>query len=91
MKLPIVQQQNKSWVNGFFNNSGGLKVLLVCISLFAGASVQAHPHSWVDTKTVIQGSDSHISGFHMSWTFDVGLHRDQTYGNPFFFLCLFFL
>ncbi|WP_019615612.1 DUF1007 family protein [Psychromonas ossibalaenae] len=70
MKLPIVQQQNKPWVNGFFNNSGELKVLLLCLSLFAAASVQAHPHSWVDTKTVIQGSDSHISGFHMSWSFD---------------------
>ncbi|WP_028863966.1 DUF1007 family protein [Psychromonas aquimarina] len=73
MKLPIVQQQSRPWVNGFFSSSGELKLLLACIALMvmsAAPSAQAHPHSWVDTKTVIQGSDSHISGFHMSWTFD---------------------
>jgi tRNA threonylcarbamoyladenosine biosynthesis protein TsaE len=33
-------------------------------------SVQAHPHSWIDLKTEIEGNQNQITGFKMSWTFD---------------------
>lgn len=31
---------------------------------------QAHPHSWVDMKTYVQGTTDTITGFKLSWTFD---------------------
>jgi len=34
------------------------------------AYANAHPHSWIDVKTVIVGDESNITGFDMSWTFD---------------------
>lgn len=33
-------------------------------------SVIAHPHSWIDLKTFIEGSETELTGFHMQWTFD---------------------
>ncbi len=33
-------------------------------------SVQAHPHSWVEMKTYVQGSETLITGFQMEWVFD---------------------
>jgi len=33
-------------------------------------TVQAHPHSWIDLKTEIEGNQNQITGFKMSWTFD---------------------
>ena len=39
--------------------------------LFSGSpTAQAHPHSWVEMKTHIEGSDRTITGFRMEWTFD---------------------
>jgi ABC-type uncharacterized transport system substrate-binding protein len=42
--------------------------LLMCM-LLSGASL-AHPHSWVDITTEIQGDANQITGFKMRWTFD---------------------
>lgn len=42
--------------------------LLMC-SLLSAVS-HAHPHSWVDITTEIQGDASQITGFKMRWTFD---------------------
>jgi len=33
-------------------------------------NIQAHPHSWIDLKTEIEGEQGVITGFKMSWTFD---------------------
>lgn len=30
----------------------------------------AHPHSWIEMKTEIVGSDGNVNGFKMEWTFD---------------------
>lgn len=32
--------------------------------------VSAHPHSFIQTKTEIQGDNNQITGFKMTWTFD---------------------
>ncbi|MCG9596266.1 DUF1007 family protein [Vibrio sp. Isolate25] len=32
--------------------------------------LQAHPNSWLDLKTHIEGQESMITGFEMEWTFD---------------------
>jgi len=46
-------------------------LLFILIALFyPTSSVQAHPHSWIDLKTTIIGTDTHITGFNMSWSFD---------------------
>ncbi|EAS66383.1 DUF1007 domain-containing protein [Photobacterium sp. GB-27] len=44
-------------------------ILLSSLTLFSTAS-QAHPHSWIDMKTYIQGDKKQITGFKMVWTFD---------------------
>lgn len=41
-------------------------ILGLCLTHFS----YAHPHSWVDLKTHIQGEDGMITGFQMEWTFD---------------------
>lgn len=38
--------------------------------MFVVFSIQAHPHSWIDTKTYIEGEKGVITGFKMEWTFD---------------------
>ncbi len=48
-----------------------IRFLLPLLSgLFFTAKAQAHPHSWVDLQTTIEGDSTHITGFKMSWTFD---------------------
>lgn len=44
---------------------GGLMVLVMNTT-----TVWAHPHSWIDTTTTIEGDGQAITGFHMAWTFD---------------------
>ncbi|KLV07317.1 hypothetical protein ABT56_06710 [Photobacterium aquae] len=43
--------------------------LWVIVAFFAPA-VQAHPHSWIEMKTYIEGGDGMITGFRMEWSFD---------------------
>jgi len=40
------------------------------LSVVVSFSSQAHPHSWIDLKTEIEGNENQITGFKMSWTFD---------------------
>ncbi len=44
--------------------------VLLLISFLPATALHAHPHSWLDVKTTIEGKDNHITGFSMSWTFD---------------------
>lgn len=46
-------------------------LLIACFALtFSSAPSQAHPHSWIEIKTHILGSESAITGFKMEWRFD---------------------
>ncbi|WP_245798175.1 DUF1007 family protein [Vibrio ostreicida] len=45
---------------------GLVGMVAVCIS----SLVHAHPHSWVDMKTQIEGENGLVSGIKMEWTFD---------------------
>jgi len=45
-------------------------ISFLCVSLLLSINVQAHPHSWIDIKTVVVGDANNITGFDMSWTFD---------------------
>lgn len=38
--------------------------------LFLAPSLQAHPHSWVEMKTHIEGENGMITGLSMEWSFD---------------------
>ncbi|NOI17360.1 DUF1007 family protein [Vibrio coralliilyticus] len=40
------------------------------LALIIAPSVQAHPHSWIDLKTYIQGKNGMITSLMMEWTFD---------------------
>jgi len=47
------------------------KYLSPClVVLLFTSSVQAHPHSWIDMKTYIEGENGVITGFKMEWSFD---------------------
>ncbi|WED23319.1 DUF1007 family protein [Vibrio sp. JC009] len=46
-----------------------LRCFLLFLLLIPGV-VSAHPHSWIDLKTSIQGTEKEITGFRMEWTFD---------------------
>jgi len=47
-----------------------LQVTIMLIGVFMSMNSTAHPHSWVDMKTEIQGDGNHITGFIMTWEFD---------------------
>jgi len=47
-----------------------LQVTMVFIGMLMSMNSYAHPHSWVDMKTEIQGDGKHITGFTMTWEFD---------------------
>jgi len=47
-----------------------IALLQLLIALFYVPNTQAHPHSWVDLQTTIEGDGNYITGFNMSWTFD---------------------
>ena len=38
--------------------------------LFFPSFIHAHPHSWIEMKTLIEGQNGKISGLKMEWTFD---------------------
>ncbi|WP_228481348.1 DUF1007 family protein [Vibrio fluminensis] len=43
-------------------------IVVTCV--FAAFFAHAHPHSWIDTKTYIQGENGVITGLQMQWSFD---------------------
>ena len=45
-------------------------LVLLSFMLSGSPSALAHPHSWVDMKTHIEGKGGVITGFQMEWTFD---------------------
>ena len=47
-----------------------LQVTIMFIGVLMSVNSYAHPHSWVDMKTEIQGDGKHITGFLMTWEFD---------------------
>jgi len=44
--------------------------LLLLLLIATPTFIQAHPHSWVEMRTTVQGTNQHITGLQMSWTFD---------------------
>jgi len=46
------------------------RLLLLAITLSMPLKSFAHPHSWVDMKTEVDGTKDEILGFKMQWTFD---------------------
>lgn len=44
--------------------------LIISSALLLTSSVSAHPHSWIELKTYIEGQDGVITGFKMEWSFD---------------------
>jgi len=43
---------------------------IIIINFTMPINVQAHPHSWINLKTKIEGKGNQILGLTMSWTFD---------------------
>ena len=46
------------------------KTLTLCLTALLAPTVSAHPHSWVDLKTYIEGEEGVVTGLKMEWTFD---------------------
>lgn len=44
--------------------------LIILAGMLYSVTPLAHPHSWVDLHTEIQGDQTQITGFKMQWTFD---------------------
>ena len=60
----------------------GVRLLQMLMGIFFTLNVQAHPHSWVDLKTTIEGDENAITGFNMSWTFDAMTSFYMLDGKP---------
>lgn len=46
------------------------KILLIAMFSLASLRVSAHPHSWIDIESYIDGSAQQIQGIRMLWKFD---------------------
>lgn len=44
--------------------------LAFIIVVLTSCNAQAHPHSWVEMKTYVEGKNGVITGFKMEWSFD---------------------
>ncbi|NVN83585.1 MULTISPECIES: DUF1007 family protein [unclassified Vibrio] len=59
------------YVSRFSAGLRSIKRLPLWLALFSFApSLSAHPHSWIEMKTHIEGEDGMITGFSMEWSFD---------------------
>ncbi|MEC6813802.1 DUF1007 family protein [Photobacterium toruni] len=47
-----------------------LPYFLLAIAALLPITSQAHPHSWINMKTYIEGNSTQITGLKMVWTFD---------------------
>ncbi|MGF1755518.1 DUF1007 family protein [Vibrio makurazakiensis] len=56
-------------------------VLLAFVSFYS-AQICAHPHSWIQMNTYVQGEQSTISGFYMEWEFDAMTSTYMLDGEP---------
>ncbi|QUM77344.1 DUF1007 family protein [Moritella sp. 24] len=52
------------------NKSAFSQVATLLFGALISMNSVAHPHSWVDMKTEIQGDGQYITGFKMTWEFD---------------------
>jgi len=44
--------------------------IILLSALFMPSNSYAHPHSWIEMKTQIEGNINEITGFKMEWSFD---------------------
>ena len=44
--------------------------IVLLSALFISSNGYAHPHSWIEMKTEIEGDKNEITGFKMEWSFD---------------------
>ncbi|QIA64971.1 DUF1007 family protein [Vibrio astriarenae] len=47
-----------------------LALFALCLSVGIHEHVHAHPHSWIELKTTIEGENGMINGLTMEWSFD---------------------
>lgn len=66
-----------------YNNSGfslrWVSYLLLVTGVLWGPQALAHPHSFIDMKTTIEGSNEQITGLRMTWTMDPITSADLLY------------
>ncbi|SLM62104.1 MULTISPECIES: DUF1007 family protein [Dickeya] len=66
-----------------YNNSGfslrWLSYLLMVMGVLWGHQALAHPHSFIDMKTTVEGSDTQVTGLRMNWTMDPITSADLLY------------
>ena len=59
------------YLHRFSTRSRSVKHLPLWLAILTFApSLQAHPHSWVEMKTHIEGENGMITGLSMEWSFD---------------------
>lgn len=54
----------------FFLKRLNITVILAVLIGVVSQSASSHPHSWIVTKTMIEGDENAITGLKMEWTFD---------------------
>ncbi|MDP2513790.1 DUF1007 family protein [Photobacterium damselae subsp. piscicida] len=54
----------------FYGKKIKFRWLSIAATLLYSSAGLAHPHSWIDMKTYIHGTEQQITGFTMEWTFD---------------------
>ncbi|MEI8633831.1 DUF1007 family protein [Vibrio sp. PP-XX7] len=48
----------------------GMLLCMLVVGILLPMVSEAHPHSWIDMKTYIEGDQQKITGFKMDWRFD---------------------
>ncbi|MEZ8608321.1 MULTISPECIES: DUF1007 family protein [Vibrio] len=69
--IDVINRLSTRYVSRFSTCFRSLKGLTVGLALLCFApNLYAHPHSWIEMKTHIEGENGMITGLSMEWSFD---------------------
>ncbi len=69
--IDVINRLSSRYVSRFATCFRSLKCLTVGLALLSFApNLYAHPHSWIEMKTHIEGENGMITGPPMEWSFD---------------------
>lgn len=69
--IDVINRFFSRYVSRFSTCFRSLKGLTVGLAfLFFTPNLYAHPHSWIEMKTHIEGENGMITGLSMEWSFD---------------------
>ncbi|AUG99929.1 DUF1007 domain-containing protein [Prodigiosinella confusarubida] len=68
-----------SYCNVFNFTSRGMTYALMAVLMLLSRQALAHPHSFIDMQTTVEGQDGYITGLRMNWTMDAITSADLLY------------